>query len=193
MADAARDAVLDLLERVAADPAAREAGRLRWAVTDHLHLTVRFLGATPEGRVADVVAAVEAVARDARPFPIRLAGAGAFPSAERPRVVWLGLAEGVPELAALAAGLDRELGARGWPEDERPFRAHLTLARADGVPGARRVVEALASAAATLDAAWSMDRLVVYKSELGHGPARYRPLAVAALGAKLATGGESLG
>lgn len=160
----------------------REVGRLRWAVTDQLHLTLRFLGATPEGRVPDVVAAVEAAAQAAAPFTVRLAGAGAFPSAARPRVVWLGITAGAPELAELAGALGRELVARGWPEDERPFRAHLTLARADGVPGAQRVVEALAAAATALDAAWPVDRLVVYRSELGHGPARYRPLAVATLG-----------
>jgi 2'-5' RNA ligase len=170
----------------------RDAGRLRWAVTDHLHLTVRFLGATPEGRVADVVAAAEAATRDVPPFPVRLAGAGAFPSAARPRVVWLGLAEGSPELELLAGGLGRELAARGWPEDERPFRGHLTLARADGVPGAQRVVEVLATAAATLDAGWSVDRLVVYQSLAGRGPTRYVPLANAMLGGESAMpGGES--
>jgi 2'-5' RNA ligase len=147
-----------------------------------MHLTMRFLGATPEGRVDDVVAAAQAAARASSPFAVRLAGAGAFPSAARPRVVWLGIAAGGPELAALAGALGRELAERGWPEDERPFRGHLTLARADGVPGAARVVDALAAAAAALDAAWTADRLVVYRSDVGHGPARYRPLATASLG-----------
>jgi 2'-5' RNA ligase len=129
-----------------------------------------------------VIAATEAAARSAAPFTVRLAGAGAFPGADRPRVVWLGIVEGSPELAALAAILGDELAGRGWERDERPFRAHLTLGRADGVQGARRAVDALAGAAATLDAAWTVDRLVVYQSELGRGPARYRPLATAALG-----------
>lgn len=132
--------------------------------------------------MADVVAAAEAATRGVAPFPVRLAGAGAFPSAARPRVVWLGLAEGSPQLEALAAGLGRELTGRGWPEDERPFRGHLTLARADGVPGAQRVVEVLAAGAATLDAGWSVDRLVVYQSLAGRGGTRYLPLANAILG-----------
>jgi len=146
-----------------------------------MHLTMRFLGATPEGRVDDVVAAAEAAARAAAPFAVHLAGAGAFPTAARPRVVWLGIAVGAAALAALADELNRALAERGWPVDERPFRAHLTLGRADGVPGAGRVVDALAAAAATLDAAWTVDRLVVYRSDVGRGPARYRPLAEASL------------
>ena len=188
LGDAARAAVRALVDGVAADPRVAAAGRLRWAVGDNLHLTVRFLGATAPARVPHVAAAAEAAAAPQGPFAIRLAGAGAFPSATRPRVVWLGLASGVPELSALSSRLGAELVARGWPPEDRPFRAHLTLARADGIPGAGRAVEALAVAAATLDAAWTADRLVVYQSELGRGPARYRPLAEAPLGGGSADG-----
>ena len=114
--DAARAAVRALVDEIVGDPRLPEAGRLRWAVTENLHLTVRFLGATAPDRVPDVVAATEAAARTAAPFTVRLAGAGAFPAADRPRVVWLGIVEGAPELAALAEALagqlaDRRLGA----------------------------------------------------------------------------------
>jgi 2'-5' RNA ligase len=123
--------------------------------------------------------ATEAAAALAAPFTVRLSGAGAFPAADRPRVLWLGIVEGTAELAALAGTLGDRLAEHGWDRDERPFRAHLTLGRADGVPGAGRAVAALADAAAGLDVAWTVDRLVVYQSELGHGPPRYRPLATA--------------
>jgi 2'-5' RNA ligase len=171
-----------LVDKIVGDPRLPEAGRLRWAVTENLHLTVRFLGATAPDRVPDVVAATESAARMTAPFTVRLAGAGAFPAPDRPRVVWLGIVEGTPRLAALAGALSGELADRGWDRDERPFRAHLTLGRADGVPGAGRAVAALADAAASLDAAWTVDRLVVYQSDLERGPVRYRPLATALLG-----------
>jgi 2'-5' RNA ligase len=182
LAEAARTAVRSLVQEIVGDPALPEAGRLRWAVTENLHLTVRFIGATAPDRVPDLVAATEAAAATVAPFTVRLAGAGAFPTADRPRVVWLGIVEGESELASLAGVLSAELAARGWEADERPFRAHLTLGRADGVQGAGRTVAALARAATGLDAAWTVDRLVVYQSDLGHGPVRYRPLATAPLG-----------
>lgn len=178
----AREAVRALVERVAGDPSAPAAARLRWAVTDNLHLTVRFLGATPPDRVADVAAAAVAAAGSCAPFTARLEGAGAFPSAARPRVLWLGVESGASELAVLAGRLTDELAARGWPPGERQFRGHLTLGRSDGIVGAGRAVDALVAAAATLDAAWTVDRLVVYQSVLGRGAPKYRPLAVARLG-----------
>ncbi len=174
-----------LVDGVVGDPGLPEAARVRWAVSENLHLTIRFLGATAGDRVPDVAAAAEAAARAAAPFRARLAGAGAFPARDRPRVVWLGIVEGASELAALAGALSDEMASRGWEPDERPFQAHLTLGRADGVPGAGRAVAALADAAASLDAAWTVDRLVVYRSELGRGPARYVPLATALLGGTL--------
>jgi 2'-5' RNA ligase len=181
LAEAARTAVQALVEEVVGDPALPEAGRLRWALTENLHLTVRFIGATAPDRVPDLVMATEAAAALVAPFTVRLSGAGAFPAADRPRILWLGIVEGAAELGALAGTLGEQLAEWGWDHDERPFRAHLTLGRADGVRGAGRAVAALARAATALDAAWTVDRLVVYQSDLGHGPVRYRPLVTALL------------
>jgi 2'-5' RNA ligase len=140
-----------------------------------------------------VVAAAEAAVAGLEPIGVRLAGAGAFPSAARPRVVWLGIEHGAPELARLAARANGELAARGWPADERPFRAHLTLGRSDGVLGAAQAVAALQDGARDLDAAWTADRLVVYRSVLGHGPPQYEALAAARLGVAGLPGGPPLG
>lgn len=190
--DAAREAIRDLVDRLRSDLRVPGAARLRWAISDNLHLTMRFLGPTPPDRVPDVVAAVDTAVAGLGPIDVRLAGAGAFPSAARPRVVWLGIERGAPELAHLATRLGDELAARGWPRDERPFRPHLTLGRSDGVPGAAAAVAALEASAVGLDAAWSADRLVVYRSVLGHGPPQYAPLAEAPLGAAGLPGGPPL-
>jgi 2'-5' RNA ligase len=87
--------------------------------------------------------------------------------------------------------IDEELAARDWAADSRPFRAHLSIGRADGVPGAGRAVEALAAAAVRLDAAWTADAVVLYRSELGRGPARYTSIATVPLGGDAAGGRPS--
>ena len=122
LADPARAAVQALVDEVAGDPRLPAGSRLRWAVTENLHLTLRFLGATAPDRIPDLVAATEAAARTAAPFTIRLAGAGAFPAPDRPRVLWLGIVEGVPALVALAGALGEELAERGWERERADGR-----------------------------------------------------------------------
>ncbi len=155
---------------------------LRWVGADALHLTLRFLGATPEGRVVPAADAVAEAARRVEPFALRLGASGAFPGAGAPRALWLGVDEGGPELAALARFLDSALAARGWPSDPRPFRAHLTVARAEDPGAGRQALAAMAEAARDLRPAWRADALVLFESHLGHGPARYAAVREAPLG-----------
>ena len=178
---AVRNAVTTLVDgvRSAADPAVRD---VRWVRLDGLHLTVRFLGPTEEEHVGDVAAAVDGTARRLEPFDVVIAGGGAFPSVARPRALWLGVAEGVDELAATAVALDDALAEVGWPRDERPYRAHLTLARSDGVRSGPAVARRLIDAAATVREPFRAESLVLFESISGGGPARYVPLHEARLG-----------
>ena len=92
-----------------------------------IHLTIRFLGEVEDPEPV-AAAAAEVAARHA-PFDVSLAGVGAFPDARRPRVVWVGLGEGAGEAAALARDIDDAVVALGFPREERPWSAHITLGR----------------------------------------------------------------
>ena len=163
-------------------PLRRGSNDVRWVRLDGLHVTLRFLGPTLEERVEGLGIAVRAVAAASPPFDVRLAGAGAFPTPERPRALWLGVEDGAAELTALAARLDAELAPLGWPPDERPFRAHLTLARSDGVRAGPRLARRLMAAAEGFSAPWRARTVVLFESRTGGGPARYVPLVEAPLG-----------
>ena len=102
-----------------------------------------------------------------------IGGGGAFPSVSRPRVLWLGVTGGAPELAAIAADLETRLTAAGWPPEGRPFEPHLSIARTDGARGGPRAASALVDLARSLEVSWVADRLTLYESHLGGGPARY--------------------
>jgi 2'-5' RNA ligase len=154
---------------------------VRWVRLDGLHLTLRFLGPTPEDRVYPTVAAIARAAAATAPIDAELAGAGTFPPGGRPRALWIGVAAGVEALGDLARRLHGELGSAGWPPDDRPFRAHLTLARSDGVAVGRLVADRLAEAMAGRRIALHIDRLALFESVTGGGPARYIPVAEAGL------------
>src|SRR5467141_2969529 len=68
----------------------RKAGSsLKVVSTDHLHLTLKFLGDTEEGLVSEIVTAIREAAAGTRPFEVRVRGTGAFPSASRMNVIWV--------------------------------------------------------------------------------------------------------
>jgi 2'-5' RNA ligase len=175
-------AIVDDIKAQLTQAAGAARSEVRWVRMDGLHLTLRFLGATPSERVGELAAAIDAVAADARPFEIRIAGAGAFPSPTRPRTLWLGIIAGKNELKALAAALDAHLEALGWQPEERSFRSHLTLARADGRREGPAAARLLIDRAADVELAFRADNLVLFESVSGSGPARYEPLHVAPLG-----------
>jgi RNA 2',3'-cyclic 3'-phosphodiesterase len=172
--------------RLAPEPAPgerRDPHDVRWVRMDGLHVTLRFLGPTDPARLDDARAAVMAAAVGVGPFEVGLAGAGAFPNAGRPRVLWLGLGRGLAELNALTGRVAAALAEHGWPHDDRPVRPHLTLARSDGVASGALVAGRLMAAAADLDQGWLADRIVLFESQTGGGPARYVPLLDAPLAA----------
>jgi 2'-5' RNA ligase len=65
-----------------------------------------------------------------KPFVMKLQGLGAFPSQERPRVIWVGVTQGFEEVQAIYRTLRPKLQAiplRLEPKEE--FAPHITIAR----------------------------------------------------------------
>ena len=151
---------------------------VRWVRLDGLHMTMRFLGPTLEERVAAAGEAVRVAAASSAAFDVVIGGAGTFPPTGRPRALWLGVRDGETELAELAATVDRALIANGWECEMKPFRAHLTLARSDGVPAGASIGAHLRDVAADLRIGFRADRMGLFESLTGGGPARYEPLIV---------------
>ncbi len=164
--------------------AGRAAEEIRWVAPENVHLTVQFLGAVPEERVADVEAALRAAAAEARPLALEVRGAGGFPNARRPRVLWAGLEGDVAPLAALAADIARRLAPLGFPPEDRPFSPHLTLGRARDGRGAPGLAGALAHAAQAEGAPWRATELVLFESHLSPKGPRYEIVARAPLGGR---------
>jgi 2'-5' RNA ligase len=150
---------------------------VRWVRLEGLHVTLRFLGATDAGRIEAIRDAMEEVGRRHAPFDIAIAGAGAFPSVGRPRTLWLGLRDPETRLAALAGDTAGQLATHGWALPDRPFRPHLTLARADGRREGPAAARSLARRAAGVQVPVRIERIVLFESVTGGGPARYEPVA----------------
>ena len=154
----------------------------RWVDLANVHLTLVFLGAVDEARVAGLAAELARACAPRRPLTLRLAGGGTFPPRRPARVAWMGVDAGAaaPELAALQAGVAAAaatlLGAAYRPED-RPYHPHVTLARCPE-PWPRSAAESFAAAfAGPIGEPFAAARAVLVESRLGTGGARYREAA----------------
>lgn len=135
------------------------------------HLTMRFLG--PADDVAhDRLSAALAGAALGGPFTVTFGGLGAFPRPARATVLWQAIDGGADRLAELASFSEEAAQQAGFAPEDRPFHAHLTLSRIRPPQDVRPLIDAVTPFAGSL---W-VDRLVVYRSHLGPGGARYEAL-----------------
>jgi RNA 2',3'-cyclic 3'-phosphodiesterase len=181
-ADAAR-AVAEIVDDVRAAGLPAGARDVRWVRLDGLHLTLRFLGPTPDALVEPTAAAVSAVAQEADgPIELELTGAGTFPRASRPRTLWIGVGGATAELERLASLAEHHLVAAGWPPEPRAYRPHLTLARSDGVQAGPLVAGRLVAAMTGRSIPCTIEQVGLFESVTGGGPARYVPVVLERLG-----------
>ena len=182
LSDEAARAVAAVVDEVRAEPLPAGMRDVRWVRLDGLHLTLRFLGPTPDERIEATVGAVRSAAAGVDPFRLRLAGAGSFPPGPRPRTLWLGVHDVDGSMGRLAAATGAALAAVGWTVDPRPFRPHLTLARSDGLAAGAVVAERLATAIGGASIETAIEDIGLFESLTGGGPARYLPVDLAPLG-----------
>jgi 2'-5' RNA ligase len=160
----------------------------RWVRPESLHITLKFIGEQPQEHVEAITERLRRI--NGSPFEIRCAGYGFFPTANAPRVFWIGIQAGT-QLAALAESIDAATAELGIPREDRPFSPHLTLARAgagrsSGSPKWRKgdgpnptfaILEKRLAAMGELDFGTMTAReFILYQSQLSPGGSEYTKL-----------------
>lgn len=153
-------------------PAARGA---RWVQADGMHVTLKFIGEAAPEMVERAKTALADI-RSTAPVEMRFRGVGCFPNERRPRVLWAGI-EATPNLAELAAEVERRLASLGIPREERAFHPHLTLARFKEPQSQPLLAEAMHELSAREFGAKHAGEFHLYQSKLKPGGAEYARLA----------------
>lgn len=178
-----REALTRLVDELAKridPPGSGSKRRVKWVERDNLHLTVRFLGSTPESRLTEIRSVLEPPF-GSRTFDLRFDRLGAFPDRGAPRVVWVGASADAAPAEMAQRELEQRLESLGVPLERRPFRAHLTLGRFREPSRARegRVIREFTMAPI---GPLLVDHITLYESHLSsRGPA-YDALMRMALG-----------
>jgi 2'-5' RNA ligase len=154
------DAVLDTLDdRVAT--LTREAPSLRWLPRAQRHLTLAFLGRVAEAGALH--AALSAAVQRCTPFTLRLGTAGAFPAPRRATVLWVGVAQGGPDVTGLAATVQDAVAGLAEHTEDRPHHPHLTVARAPRARSLTGLVDAIGTG--PIGPPWTVTDVSVIESD----------------------------
>jgi RNA 2',3'-cyclic 3'-phosphodiesterase len=162
----------------------------RWARSESLHVTLKFIGEKPGDEVDKIRLALETIAAES--FEMKFRGYGFFPSARSPRVFWVGIESGAT-LSSLAALVDDGLASLNIPKEEHAFTPHLTLARggSSGSPRGQKadhpnrkfqhLQEKLAALPAPEFGTMTVREFFLYQSQLSPSGSKYTKLAEFAL------------
>ena len=130
---AVRQRAAELIELLSACGA-----KVSWVKPHNMHLTIKFLDEVRWNAIADVTAAVQHAAQTVEPFELEIGGDGAFPSAGRPRTLWLGTTIGSEPLRRAGrragGGLEAAGISQGTSPTSPPTSRSAASARRDPPP-----------------------------------------------------------
>ena len=101
---------------------------IRWVPVGNMHLTLKFIGEVSPANMELLSQMLSVETRGGAPFQMQVGGLGAFPSARRARVIWIGL-QAPAVLASLQHGIESATARLGYETETRPFSPHLTIGR----------------------------------------------------------------
>lgn len=116
----------------------------RWSPSRNHHITLAFMAEYPSGRVEELTAALDDWASRHRRVRMTIAGAGAFGSPARAKVLYLAVPPpGGVVLGEWSEQLRALVSHHGGKPDGAGFTAHLTVARSRRGEQAGRLLQAL--------------------------------------------------
>ena len=153
------------------------SGRISWTKPQGQHLTLKFFGDISTEDVKNICSAMQNRIASGSSLNLKIEKLGVFPDARRPRVLWCGITGEVEKLSVLRKQLDKDFADIGFPEEDRPFRAHLTLARIKDVHGLAGINEALIKHSSFTAGEFICKELILFQSRLTGQGAIYTRLA----------------
>jgi len=108
-----------------------------WVKSELQHLTLRFLGETPDEKIESIVTALNKVATSIQSFELQLDKMGIFGSKHAPETLWYGFSE-FALFRNLFEKLEKELFLAGFQENYGNFVPHITVGRIKKVDNKKR-------------------------------------------------------
>jgi len=159
-------------------------GDVRWVPSENIHLTLKFLGETPEHLLAKIGELLSKIVVSYEPFYIKICNMGMFPTKRHPRVIWVGV-EDSEILRGLQNAIDDSMMSLGYEKEGRTFRPHLTIGRVRSQKGISHLITKLDSFKTRELGSTRVENIKLMRSELKPTGAEYYCLREIALGGKV--------
>jgi 2'-5' RNA ligase len=150
---------------------------VRWARPENHHITLYFFGEADEETKGSIEGILVEAAGGIGSFTVRVGGISAFPSVDRPRVLWVGIENPGGELAKMYESVSASIRREKLPVnvEERRYIPHLTIGRVKERCSPALIQEVKRSAE-TVFGEFQVDSVALYRSVLGREGALYTPL-----------------
>ena len=182
------DRIQAILSEVQSDFRSR-IKKASWTRNGNFHMTLRFIGDVETTQIQEIDETLQKAVNFLKPFSIEIGGIGTFPNLSRPRVLWVGLTQGVREVTTLSKRINRELAKLGFQKDSR-FHPHFTLARLKEQVNMRTYTKLFNKHETIEGTVMNANHITLVRSELHPSGAVYTPINIYHLGREKSNNGE---
>ena len=151
---------------------------VRWVMPERLHVTLKFLGGVKKEQISDITSAVSKCCNDIQPFNLLIKGLGVFPNINKARIIWAGIDEGFKPLSQLAILMDEEFSKLGFENEQKPFKAHITLGRVTDFARLDKFASGIKAYNEVIFGSEVVKSITVMKSEIHREGPIYTPLDI---------------
>jgi 2'-5' RNA ligase len=152
---------------------------IKWAKPENIHITIYFFGEVQVTDLNELELILKNAVKGLKPFTVTIKGISAFPSLERPRVIWIGVQNPTRELNAIYDGINRGLKETGLKikRDVRGFTPHLTIGRIKGKYD-KRIINKIQDKRDMEFGTFQIKNIVLYQSILRREGPIYKSLKI---------------
>jgi 2'-5' RNA ligase len=152
-----------------------------WVREAGFHITLKFLGEVEAPQIEPITSCILDAVHCGTPFSLTFCGVGVFPHEHSPRILWVSVEEKTGRLRQLQREIELRLMQIGFPQEDRAFAAHLTLARLKRVSHRGKFLECLKEHRETVFGRMDVHHIELLESQLHPAGARYSTVKVVPL------------
>jgi 2'-5' RNA ligase len=146
-----------------------------WVKSGLQHLTLRFLGATPDAQIEPLSNALSSLANITQPFELQLDKMGVFGSKYAPATLWYGFSE-FSLFKNIFEKLEKELLQMGFTANYGNFVPHITAGRIKKVDNKKRFWETIEKRQPQFSQTIAVNHLKLIQSKLTNEGPVYKTL-----------------